>query len=99
MVYKSYFIYLMMNKTNTVIYTGVTNNLVRRIYEHKHKSNNSFTSKYKVNKLVYYEIFGDVNEAIKREKQIKAGSRKKKIDLILKDNPRFDDLYNEIASP
>lgn len=85
-----------MNKTNTVIYTGVTNNLLRRIYEHKNKLIPGFTSKYNVNKLVYYEIFGDVNEAINREKQIKAGSRKKKIELILKDNSEFEDLYSRI---
>ena len=86
----------MTNKTNSVIYTGVTNNLKRRIREHKNKSRIGFTSKYNVNKLVYYEIFGDVAEAIKREKQLKAGSRQKKIDLIIKDNPRFYDLYNSV---
>jgi len=95
-MYRSYFVYLLMNKTNTVIYTGVTNNLVRRIYEHKNKLKPGFTSKYNVNKLVYYEIFGDVKEAIKREKQIKAGSREKKIDLIIKGNPGYLDLYESI---
>jgi len=86
----------MTNKNNTVIYTGVTNNLIRRTYEHKHKSTGTFTAKYNVNKLVYYEIFGDINEAIKREKQIKAGSRKKKMDLIVRENPGYDDLYTSI---
>lgn len=79
-------------KTGSVIYAGVTNNLVRRIYEHKHKKFGSFTAKYNVNKLVYYEIFGDINEAIKREKQIKAGSRKKKIELIVRENPSYNGL-------
>jgi putative endonuclease len=88
----------MTNKSNTVIYTGITNSLVRRICEHKNKSIPSFTSKYNVNKLVYYEVFGDVNEAIKREKQIKAGSRQKKISLINKSNRDCKDLYDEIAS-
>ena len=96
MDHKSYFVYLMTNKTNSVIYTGVTNNLLRRIHEHKSKSRIGFTSKYNVNKLVYYEIFGDVVEAIKREKQIKAGSRQKKVDLVFKNNPDFNDLYETI---
>lgn len=88
----------MMNKLNNVVYTGVTNNLIRRIYEHKHKLTRTFTSKYKVTKLVYFEMFNDINDAIKREKQLKGGSRKKKIDLIVSTNPNFDDLYDEIAS-
>ena len=68
----------MSNKTNTVIYTGVTSDLVKRVYQHKAKTADGFTKKYNVVKLVYYEIFEDITEAIKREKQIKAGSRKKK---------------------
>jgi len=68
----------MSNKTNTVIYTGVTSDLVKRVYQHKAKIADGFTKKYNVVKLVYYEVFEDITEAIKREKQIKAGSRKKK---------------------
>lgn len=72
---KQYYIYIMTNKNNTVIYTGVTNNLKRRVYEHKEKLASGFTEKYNINKLVYYEIFNNVNNAIAREKQIKGGSR------------------------
>ncbi len=91
-----YYIYLMTNPGNQVIYTGVTSNLIKRVYEHKSKLIEGFTKKYNVCKLVYYEIFGDINEAIKREKQIKAGSRKKKIDLINSINPSWEDLYESI---
>lgn len=86
----------MTNKVNTVLYVGVTNNLVKRVYQHKNKLASSFTSKYNIDKLVYFEVFEDINEAIAREKQIKAGSRKKKIDLIVKFNPTFKDLYPDI---
>ncbi|MEO1375279.1 MAG: GIY-YIG nuclease family protein [Cyanobacteria bacterium J06635_10] len=72
---KQYYIYTITNQQNTVLYTGVTNDLIRRIYEHKEKIIAGFTKKYNVNKLVYYEIFTDINSAITREKQIKAGSR------------------------
>ncbi|MCW8813604.1 MAG: GIY-YIG nuclease family protein [Ignavibacteriaceae bacterium] len=91
-----YYIYLMSNKNNTVIYTGVTNNLKRRVYEHKEKMIDGFTKKYNVDKLVYFEFSDDINSAIQREKQIKAGSRKKKIDLINSMNSEWKDLYNEI---
>ncbi len=87
----------MTNKLNTVLYIGVTSNLVKRIYEHKNKLASGFTSKYNINKLVYFEVFEDINEAIAREKQIKAGSRKKKIDLIINFNLTFKDLYSEIV--
>lgn len=93
---KEYYVYIATNKINTVLYTGVTNNLTRRIYEHKNKLVSGFSSKYNICKLVYYEIYNDINEAIKREKQIKAGSRKKKQELIKKINPDFKDLYEEI---
>lgn len=93
---KQYYIYIATNKINTVLYTGVTNNLIKRMYQHKNKMVSGFTSKYNINKLVYYEIFNDINEAINREKQIKGGSRKKKIELIKKINPEFRDLYSEI---
>ena len=93
---------MMTNKNNTVIYTGVTNDLGRRIYEHRGKLVDGFAEKYNVNKLVYYEICEDPNSAIEREKQIKAGSRIKKIDLITQFNPGWRDLCGEtfeIASP
>ena len=91
-----FFIYIMTNKVYTVLYTGFTNNLVRRVYEHKEKIIEGFTKKYNINKLVYYEIFNDARNAIIREKQIKAGSRKKKLDLINNMNPEWKDLYPEI---
>lgn len=79
------------------MYTGVTGNLVARIYYHKNKSVSSFSSKYNLNKLVYYEIYEDVNLAIEREKQIKAGNRKKKVDLINNFNPKWKDLYDSLS--
>jgi putative endonuclease len=91
-----YFVYLMTNKNNTVIYTGVTNDLKRRVYEHKEKLIDGFTKKYNVNKLVYFEFTSDINSAIQREKQIKAGSRQKKIDLINSMNKEWKDLFNDI---
>jgi putative endonuclease len=86
----------MTNKDNTVLYTGVTNDLIKRVYEHKEKLIAGFTSKYNVNKLVYYEIFTDINNAIARERQIKAGSRQKKIDLVNRMNPEWCDLYDDL---
>ncbi|MFC1515048.1 GIY-YIG nuclease family protein [Candidatus Omnitrophota bacterium] len=93
---KQGYIYLMTNKADKVIYTGVTSDLQKRIYEHKEKLTESFTKKYNVNKLVYYEIFDHIEDAIAREKQIKAGSRQKKMDLIKSMNPGFRDLYAEL---
>jgi|SRR3989344_799831 len=90
------YIYLMTNLANTVLYTGVTNNLQRRVYEHKEKLIKGFTEKYRITKLVYYEEFNDIEDAILREKQIKGGSRKKKIDLIKSINSEFRDLYLEL---
>ncbi len=87
---------MMMNKTNTVIYTGVTSNLKKRIYEHKEKLVDGFTKKYNVDKLVYYEISDNIESAILLEKQIKAGSRAKKLNFIMSVNPYFKDLYYEI---
>ena len=95
---QQYFIYIMTNKNNTVLYTGVTNNLVRRIYEHKNKLIDGFTKKYNIINLVYYEIFNDPSSAIHREKQIKGGSRQKKINLINSVNPKWNDLYESICS-
>jgi putative endonuclease len=86
----------MTNKNNRVLYTGITNDLKRRVYEHKEKLINGFTKKYNVSKLVYYEMFEDPENAIMREKKIKAGSRQKKIDLIHSTNKEWRDLYQEI---
>jgi len=79
---KQYYVYVLTNKNNRVLYTGVTNDLKKRVYEHKEKFVNGFTKKYNVSKLVYYEILEDPENAILREKKIKAGPRQKKIDLI-----------------
>jgi len=90
------YVYFATNPQNTVIYVGVTSNMVRRMYEHKEKLVEGFTTKYNITKLVYYEVFENITEAIKREKQIKGGSRKKKIALIEKENPLYEDLYGKI---
>jgi len=89
-------VYILANYNNRVLYTGVTNNLVRRVWEHKEKLSEGFTKKYEVTKLVYYEFFEDISVAIQREKQIKAGPRKKKLDLINKFNPEWQDMYSQI---
>ena len=93
---KYYCVYMITNSTNSVLYTGVTGNLVARIYHHKNKTASSFSSKYNLNKLVYYEIYEDPNQAIIREKQIKAGNRKTKLELISKINPNWKDLYSSL---
>jgi putative endonuclease len=85
-------IYFLTNKNNTVIYIGVTSNLLKRIYQHKTKEFKGFTSKYNCDKLVYFEEFDDVNAAIAREKQLKAGNRKRKEDLINCENTEWKDL-------
>ena len=89
---KQYYVYIMTNKGNRVLYTGVTSDLRRRVYEHKEKLTKGFTERYNVNKLVYYEICRDVNNAILREKQIKGGSRAKKMELVNRMNPDWHDL-------
>ena len=86
----------MTNVHNHVLYTGVTNNLKRRVYEHKSGLGGSFTKRYNATKLVYYEYGSSVNSALLREKQIKGGSRQKKIDLVNSLNPTWKDLYDEI---
>ena len=92
-------VYIMTNQNHTVLYTGVTNDLLRRVYEHKNsESRNSFTSKYNLNKLVYYEGFHSILEAILREKQIKGGSRRKKEQLINSTNPEWKDLWEEVQN-
>jgi putative endonuclease len=93
---KQYFIYILTNHTNTVLYTGITNNLIRRVWEHKNSQSSGFTTKYKVNKLVYFEVSKTPYEAISREKQIKNWHREWKINLIKQENPEFKDLYNSI---
>ncbi len=89
------YVYILTNKNNTTLYTGVTSNLPKRIYEHKNKLVDGFSKKYNLDKLVYYEIFYEIIEAISREKQIKAGSRKKKIELINSQNPEWKDLSED----
>jgi len=93
---KQYYVYIMTNSRNTVLYVGVTNDLIKRVYEHKAKLADGFTKKYNIIKLVYYEVFEDIENAILREKQIKAGSRQKKIQLIDSTNSEWRDLYDEL---
>ena len=90
---KYFYVYILTNEYNKVLYTGVTNNLLRRVYEHKEGLIKGFTSRYNVNKLVYYEEGGDAYGAITREKQIKGYNRAKKINLINSKNPTWRDLY------
>ena len=93
---KAAYVYMMANKSNAVIYTDVTRDLIKRAYEHKNKIVEGVTSKYNVNKLVYYEVFDSMMAAITREKQLKAGPRQKKVDLIRSKNFSFEDLYEKI---
>ena len=93
---KQYFVYIMSNEGGTVLYTGVTNDLKRRIAEHKQGIIEGFTKKYNVKKLLYFEVFDNPENAIRREKQLKAGSRRKKIDMIVKSNNSWEDLSEEI---
>jgi putative endonuclease len=91
-----YYVYIISNFNNKVLYIGVTNDLKRRIYEHKNKLIKGFTSKYNINKLVFFEQFNNINEAIQREKQMKKWNRKWKDELIEKVNPEWKELYDEI---
>ncbi|PKN67255.1 MAG: excinuclease ABC subunit C [Deltaproteobacteria bacterium HGW-Deltaproteobacteria-12] len=93
---KQYYVYILTNKNNTVLYTGVTNDLKRRVFEHKNKLLEGFTKKYNIGKLVFYEAYDDINNAISREKQIKGCSRSKKIKLIEEMNGGWKDLSDEI---
>ena len=93
---KQYYVYIMTNKNNTVLYTGITNDLKRRAYEHKEKIAEGFTKQYNITKLVYYEVFQDSYHAIQREKKIKGGSREKKIELVNTINSQWKDLYDEL---
>ncbi|MGB2768181.1 MAG: GIY-YIG nuclease family protein [Candidatus Zixiibacteriota bacterium] len=91
---RQYYVYIMTNKSRT-LYTGVTSNLMRRVYEHKNKLINGFTKKYNIDRLVYYEVTSAVTSAIAREKQIKGWLRRKKIALIESVNPQWKDLSEE----
>ena len=92
-----YYVYILSNKYCNVLYTGVTSDLLRRVYEHKnHLDPDSFTSKYNVTRLVYFEETSDVKAAIEREKQIKSWNRNRKTSLIMEKNPQWIDLYNQI---
>jgi putative endonuclease len=90
-------VYIMANKKNGTLYTGVTSNLIQRVYQHKHENVPGFTSQYDCKSLVYYELYDTMYDAISREKQIKGGSRKKKIALIETMNPGWQDLYASIC--
>lgn len=91
---RQYYVYIATNFKDSVLYTGVTNDLNRRMYEHKNGSVEGFTKKYKINKLVFYEIFNNPEDAIRAEKKIKGWIRKKKEDLIKSKNPEFKDLLD-----
>ena len=93
----SAYFYILFNKKNGTLYTGAISHLIRRIYEHKQKCVDGFTKKYDVDKLGYYEVYDDLETAFAREKQIKAGSRQKKIDLIVSINPQWLDLYDSLV--
>jgi len=95
---REYSVYIMTTTHNTVLYTGVTNDLARRVHEHKIGLGSDFVKRYNVHKLVYYEVTDSIHSAIAREKQIKGGSRQKKIDLINRLNPAWKDLFDEISS-
>ena len=98
LIMKPGFVYILANKNNTTLYVGVTSNLLQRIMQHKEKHDKkSFSARYNTNKLVYYEAFQDIGEAIGREKQIKAGSRAKKIALIEKENAEWGDLTKQVT--
>ena len=90
---KCYYVYILTNQNHTTLYTGVTNDLLRRIEEHKQGIKRSFSHRYNLGKLVFYETYPDVRSAINREKQIKAGPRRRKINLIEEFNPDWDDLF------
>ena len=94
-----YYVYILTNSHNTVLYIGVTNDLRKRVYEHKnHLDKGSFTAQYNIEKLVYFEVSSDVKAAIEREKQLKGWNRKRKNKLIERKNPNWDDLYHAILN-
>jgi len=91
MTENNYYVYILTNKSNT-LYIGITNDLIRRLYEHKNKLIAGFTKKYNIDRLIYYEVFDSPETAIQREKEIKSWTRKKKLELIKKVNPNFEEL-------
>ena len=95
-MWKQYYVYVMTNKGNTTLYTGVTSDLLKRAYQHREKFVDGFTKKYRITKLDYYEVFDDIENAIAREKQVKAGSRQKKVQLINQMNREWKDLFEEL---
>lgn len=94
---KKGYVYIMTNKTNSTFYIGVTNDIIRRVFEHKNNLIDGFTKKYSVHKLVYVEQYDFLTDAIAREKQLKNWHRDWKINLIMKENPNFNDLYEELV--
>ena len=95
---KLFYLYILASKPNGTLYTGVTSNLVQRVWQHKNKLGEGFTKKYNVDKLVYYEVHESAESAITREKQVKAWKREWKLRLIRENNPGWRDLYNEICN-
>ena len=93
---KQYYVYFLTNDTNVALYIGITNDLIRRVYEHKQKFVNGFTSKYNIHRLVYSEVFSDPENAILREKRLKGSSRARKNKLVQAFNPKWVDLYDQI---
>jgi putative endonuclease len=93
---RNYYVYFLANKTNVALYIGVTNDLIRRVFEHKNKLNRGFTARYDIDKLVYYEVFYDPENAIIREKRLKGSSRARKNKLVNSMNPDWKDLYEEL---
>jgi putative endonuclease len=94
----SYYVYIIASRRDGAIYIGVTNNLVRRIYEHRTKAVTGFTAKYNITQLVWFEIYDDPISAISREKELKKWRRDWKVQLIEKDNPKWEDLYETICN-
>ena len=93
---KHYYVYILSNNANSVIYTGVTSDLKRRVFEHKEKLVDGFTKKYNIDKLVYFEMTIDIQSALEREKRIKGGSRSRKFELVVSMNPGWRDLFDDI---
>ena len=95
---RQYYVYILASKKNGTLYIGVTNNLLKRVHEHKNDLMEGFTQKYRVHSLVYYEVYGDIIDAITREKRMKKWKRQWKIELIEKTNPQWRDLYSDIMN-
>ena len=93
---RQYYVYILTNRRDGVMYTGMTNDLKRRVFEHKRQEGGGFAKRYNIDRLVYFEVFSDPQSAIVREKQIKAGPRWRKVELVQGVNPQWQDLYNEL---